>query len=154
MIKIVPDTNVLVSGMMGYKSPSRKILNLSLSKRLQLIGCNKTLIEFCEKVKLPRMKQYWEKKYFSSDKIIQDYQTLVMMHEPTEKYEETEIPIRDPDDAIFFQLAMSCGAKIIISNDEDALALNGYEGIKVITPEVFINAYQKVNPTQSIVSAS
>ncbi len=148
MIQIIPDTNILVSGMMGYKTPARQILNLSLAKKIQLLGCSHTLAEFTAKVNLPRMKKYWQKKYFSPDKIIQDYQTMVIMHEPTPLYLDTVIPIRDPKDAIFFQLALSSRCKIIISNDQDALVLSGHQGIKVVTPEVFIEAYYRVNPVQ------
>lgn len=143
MIKVVVDTNTILSGMMGYRSPERKLLSLSLLKKIQFLSCSEIAREFSEKVRMPRVQRYWQKYYFSPDKIIQDYLALMVMHEPTPFFQTKEVPIRDPDDAIFFKLALSSDAKIIISKDKDLLVLNNFEGIKVTTPEKFIEVYDK-----------
>lgn len=147
MIKVVPDTNLMLAGMMGYKSPERKIANLALSKKIQLVSCSDMLAEFNEKIRIPRMMKYWSKKYFSIDKIIQDYQSLTIVHEPTPQYMNMAIPISDQDDSIFFKLALSSGSKIIVSSDHHLLSLKGYMGIKVATPKEFFDAFEKIKST-------
>lgn len=144
MIKIIADTNIFLGGMMGYKSPSRKILNLSMARNIEIVSCRQMIKEFSEKVIEPHVQKYWQKKYFSSEKIIKDYLSFVVRHEPRPCFMNKEIPIEDPKDAIFFQLALSASIKIIISKDHHLLKLDGYEGIKVKTPDIFIEKYENI----------
>lgn len=146
IIKVIADTNVILKGMFGYKSVERKILSLSLAKKIYIYGSNETYQEFCQKVKIPRLQRYWVKKNFSPDKIILDYKTIVNMHEPVGEAATVEIPIRDPKDAIFIRVAMSVGAKIIISEDKDLLDMKKVGDIKIVNAEKFIEAYFKLYP--------
>lgn len=143
MIKVVPDTNILLKGMFGYKSSERKLLTLSLLKKIQLIGSSETRAEFEEKAHKKSIQRFWRPKNFSPEKIILDYQTLVMMHEPLPNFQELDIPIRDQDDAVFIKIALSASIPIIISEDNDLLVLNGFKGLKIITANKFIDAYIK-----------
>ena len=69
---------------------------------------------------------------------------MMLMHEPLPEFEAMKIEIQDKDDAIFFKLALSCNARIIISQDKHALALHGFRGLKVVTPEKFVEVYTKL----------
>lgn len=141
MIAVVPDTNIILRGMFGYTNQQRKILSLGISHEISLLGSNETFLEFCEKVKMPRLKRFWEPKNFTYKKIIEDYKNHILMYEPKEEFKKLTIPIRDPKDAIFFKIALSYGSKIIVSEDDDLLVLNGYSNIRVITSEKFIKSY-------------
>lgn len=144
MIKAIPDTNIILRGMFGYQSPHRKLLSLAVVKRIQLLGCNESYLEFCEKAYKPEIQRYWKTKNFSPEKVILDYKSAIMMHEPVSSLSEIKIPIADPDDAIFFKLALSSGINLIISEDvKHVHKLNGYQGIKVITAEQFMKAFAK-----------
>ncbi len=145
IIKIVPDSNVLIQGMMGYKSDQRKLLNLALAKKLDLYGSEETFEEFCAKVRLERMQRYWIPKIFTPEKVILDYRSFINMAEPTPIVQALEIPIRDPKDAIFIKVAKACGARIIISEDNDLLVMKKYDGIIIVTTEQFIESYLKQN---------
>jgi predicted nucleic acid-binding protein len=52
----------------------------------------------------------------------------------------TDVPsvCRDPDDDIFFATARRGGADYIVSEDKDQLDVGEYEGIKVVTADVFL----------------
>lgn len=146
MIKAIPDTNIILRGMFGYKSSHRKVLSLAVLKKVQLFGCAETFKEFCEKAYMDQFQRFWSPKNFSPDKVILDYKSVIIMHEPTRAYSQMEIPITDPDDAIFFKLALSSGIKVIISEDEKHVKkLDGYQGIRVISAEQFIKAYVSTN---------
>ncbi len=145
MIKVVPDTNILLKGMFGYKSPERKLLTFSLLKKIQLIGATETKEEFKEKVYMESLQRFWRPKNFSPEKILLDYESLVIMHEPLESTNEIQIPIRDPEDAIFIKLALSANIPIIISEDKDLLVLDGFESLRITTAEKFISAYSKTH---------
>lgn len=141
IIKVVTDTNVLLRGMFGYKSIERKVLGLSLTKKIFIYGSHETYEEFCQKVRMPRLQKYWVKKNFSPDKIILDYKTLINMHEPIGEAKTIQIPIRDPKDEIFIRVAMSVGARIIISEDRDLLDVKEFGNIKIVNTENFMKAY-------------
>ncbi|MFQ5771845.1 MAG: putative toxin-antitoxin system toxin component, PIN family [bacterium] len=45
---------------------------------------------------------------------------------------------RDPKDDKYLELAVSGGAKFIVSGDKDLLALNSFREISILTPEQFL----------------
>ena len=146
IIKVIPDTNVILKGMFGYKSNERKILSLSLAKKISLYGSSQTYDEFCQKVRKPSLQRYWTKKNFSADKIVLDYKTLVNMHEPFGSAATKTISLRDPEDEMFIRVALSCGAKIIVSADKDLLDVKEFEGVKIITADKFVDTYFNIHP--------
>ena len=153
MIKAIPDTNILLRGMFGYKSAHRKLISLAALKKIQLYGCAETYKEFCEKAFMEEIQKYWTKKHFSPEKVILDYKSVVMMHEPLNQYRDAEIPIQDADDAIFFRIAMSAGIRLVISEDiKHVQKLNGFSGIKVISAQQFIDAYTEIKGSLGLAS--
>lgn len=142
VISVVPDTNVIIKGMLGYKSVHRKILNLSLAKRVVMYGSQETYAEFCNKIRIPRLQRYWNTKLFSPDNLILDYRTLVEMIEPINGM-SLSVKIRDPKDEIFLKVAKTNGAKIVITEDKDLLSVKQYEDIYCITAEQFFSSFTK-----------
>ena len=47
---------------------------------------------------------------------------------------------RDPKDDKFLELAVSGRADLIVSGDQDMLALNPFRGIPIVTPAAFVRA--------------
>ena len=50
---------------------------------------------------------------------------------------ETVTGCRDPDDDKFLELAVNGRADVIVSGDDDLLALDTFRGIPIITPAAF-----------------
>jgi predicted nucleic acid-binding protein len=55
----------------------------------------------------------------------------------------TELPpltgiVRDPNDDMVLATARAAGATYLITRDLDLLSLQAYEGITILTPEVFM----------------
>jgi uncharacterized protein len=48
---------------------------------------------------------------------------------------------RDSMDDMYLELALSCRADCIITNDEDLLVLNPFENIPIITPKEFLEQF-------------
>ncbi|MEI7690564.1 MAG: putative toxin-antitoxin system toxin component, PIN family [bacterium] len=143
IISVVPDTNVLIKGMIGYKSPHRQLLNLAAAKKLVLYGCVETNDEFKEKIRIKRLKRYWETKLFSPEKLELDYKGVISLREVDSESKSLVINLRDPDDEVFIRLAKTVGAKIIISEDEDLLSLRNYGEITIVTCEEFLGVISK-----------
>lgn len=154
MIRAIPDTNVILRGMFGYGSPHRKVLSLAALKKVQLYGCAETLKEFCEKAYMEKFQRFWSPKHFTPDKVILDYKSVIIMHEPTPAYSGQDIPIEDPDDAVFFKIALSSGIQLIVSEDKHLKKLDGYQGIRVISAQQFVDAYTKTKGSLGLSSVT
>jgi putative PIN family toxin of toxin-antitoxin system len=50
---------------------------------------------------------------------------------------------RDPDDDVFFATARLGGARYLVSEDKDQLAVGDYEGIAVVTAEAFLRILER-----------
>ncbi|MBI5021135.1 MAG: putative toxin-antitoxin system toxin component, PIN family [Ignavibacteriales bacterium] len=145
MIKVVPDANVLVSGMLGTPGPTRKIINLALAKKIIIFGSSATYQEFCEKIQMARLQKYLKRQIFSPEKIILDYRAFVNMLEPVLSDQLKRFVERDPDDDEYVKVARACGSKIIITRDKDLLDIKKFEKVLAVTPEKFIQSYAKLS---------
>lgn len=47
----------------------------------------------------------------------------------------------DPDDNIFLECALEAKAVVIVSGDDHLLKLQGFEGIKLLSPNQFLQQY-------------
>jgi len=149
MIKVVLDANILISGMFGINlSPERQIINLCVAKQIVICGSDKTFNEFCEKVRLQRLKKYWDKQLFSSEKIIQDYRYFVSMVNTNGILSSERIVEEDPDDDEYFKVAVASNSKIIITRDSAVLKVKKYNNIIVVPPNRFIESYSKSRNNQ------
>ncbi len=148
MIKIVPDANVLISGMFGFPSYPRKIISLALAKEVILYGSQETFDEFCRKVRLPKFKRYWDAQIFTPEKMISDYRTLINMREPFDTLVDINIVKSDPDDDKYFRLAKVCGAKWIVTGDKEVLKIKKYGNIQIITVADFVKSYTQLKQSK------
>jgi uncharacterized protein len=48
---------------------------------------------------------------------------------------------RDPKDDKYLELALSAGAEIIVSGDNDLLALHPWRGIDIVSPAIYLGQY-------------
>lgn len=49
--------------------------------------------------------------------------------------------MRDPDDIVIPETALAANAEVIITGDLDLLVLNEFNGIQILTPQVFLSQY-------------
>lgn len=146
MIKIVPDANLLLSGMLSHsQSRTRQILNLALAKKVVMYGSKETYDEFCEKVMMPKFSKYWKKQIFTPEKIILDYKAIVNIMDTKGILENVNVVKKDPDDDCYFKIAKSCGAKIIITGDKAVLEVKKFEDIRVVEPSKFLDSFSKIS---------
>jgi predicted nucleic acid-binding protein len=59
----------------------------------------------------------------------------------------TDLPdirvVRDPNDDMILACAIAAGADYLIARDNDLLSLGEYKGIKMLTPEAFLEVMRK-----------
>ncbi len=138
-MKVVLDTNVFVSGTF-WKGDSAKIINLIDSKELTLILSDDLIEEYNNVIIRDEILDKIQNKQLilnkSVQKIIQD--SLVVF--PLTKF---DIIKEDPDDNKVIECAVEGNADYIITNDNHLLKLKEFQGIKILTPEEFLQIISK-----------
>ena len=128
MIKIVIDTNIWVSFLIGKALSGLEGL---LLKKVKVMTSDEQINEIISVLKRPKFK-----KYFSDDDIIELLTILFKVSEAV-IIEHTIHDCRDEKDNFILETALKGNADIIITGDKDLLDLNPYKGIKIINYREF-----------------
>jgi putative PIN family toxin of toxin-antitoxin system len=131
-MKIVIDTNVLVSGVFFGGLP-RKILSAIVGKKITACATTEIINEYEEIV-----QEMIERKQGHINKTI--LVPLIQSMEIIEPVTRIEI-CRDPDDDKFIECAKDSRALYIVSGDKDLLVLEEYENIQIVTAKDFCEKY-------------
>ena len=132
-MKIVVDTNVLVSGIF-FTGPPHRILQAWKDGKLQIVLSADIIDEYL------RVSEALSGKFAGVDA----QPILELLIKKAEIVQPKRLPepvCDDPDDDKFLAAAISSGAKIIISADRHLLTVSGYQSISVLRPKTFEERY-------------
>ena len=136
-MKIVLDTNVLVSGILSPYGPCGEILRLVISGSVTLCVDSRILLEYEEVLQRPK---------FGLDHT----QLLILLssiENVSEKYTapplSTELP--DPDDQAFIEVAHSAEVAALLTGNSNPFPEPFRHGIHVLTPREFMDAWRDFN---------
>ena len=130
-MKIVLDTNVLVSGIF-FSGPPNKILHAWSRGKVQLVVTPEILDEY-RRVVIELHEKY------PGVEVGPILDLIVVNSELCAPARLTRPICADPADDKFFAAAVSSGVKIIVSGDKHLKATSGYRGITVVSPRGFID---------------
>ena len=130
-LRVVLDTNVVISAMLMPLSVPRRALDRAMREGRVLISAA-TITELDEAIHRPKFD-----RYLSEEERIEFSTTLV--HE-TDLVDivEAVTDCRDPRDNKFLELAVSGRATHIVTGDSDLLVLHPFRGIVVVSPSEFL----------------
>jgi|SRR5579863_547551 len=133
-IRAVVDTNIFVSGVIYREGPPGEILIAFREGRFVLITSAAVKEEILEVLNRPRIN----KRYRIGERIMDVgaiLYTQALMVEPKQRVKLSS----DRDDNKFIEAALLGGADYIVTGDKkDMLSLNGYQGIRIVTPVQFL----------------
>ena len=131
-MKIVVDTNVIISGVFFGGAPQR-ILNAIVSSKITACATTEIVDEYLEIVDemITRKQGHIDRNILSP--LIQ----ALEMIEPKTRVELS----RDPDDDKFLGCAKDAKALYIVSGDKDLLVLERFENIEIITAREYCDRY-------------
>ena len=134
-MKVVLDTNVLVSGLLTPYGTSGEIVRMVSAGKLILLYDSRILLEY-EEV-LHRSKFQFDRGQVDLliDFIKKNGQ--VASTSPLQK----NLP--DPDDEPFLEIAISGDAECLVTGNKVHYPRKSRKGIKILTPTEFINFYRK-----------
>ncbi len=126
-MKVVLDTNVLVSALIKSGKPRELIFELA-RKKIQVVTSRDILEEFLEITDDPMIRRYVnEDDTIAFLRIVGSIATIVKIRSRFKVIEE------DPDDDVVLRAAHDGRADYIVSGDKHLLSLKGFRGIKTVT---------------------
>jgi putative PIN family toxin of toxin-antitoxin system len=128
-MRVVVDTNVLISGLFWGGRP-RRVTDLAAAGRFQALTSVELLLEL-EDV----LTEDYDVPQEQVDRVLRDVLSYAEMIVPGE---ETSVPVRDADDVKVIACAIAGGADCIVTADQDLLSLGNIRGISVVTPAQFL----------------
>ena len=131
-MRIVVDTNVVISGMFFGGNP-RKIIESIVDGDIAAFATTEIIDEYMEIIEsmIERKQGSFNQRVFSPL-----FSALNIINS------ETKIEIsRDPDDDKFIECAVDAKALYIVSGDKDLLDISEYKDIQIITAKEFCDKY-------------
>ena len=126
-MKIVFDTNVLISSTLWDNSVAQKFLFKCIKENVQIFSSQDIIEEYKEI--LARDFDYEEQKI---GEILQRVLRFLTLVTPSQKIDAVK---EDPDDNKIIECSLESKSDYIISYDQHLLKLKEYQGIKVTRPE-------------------
>jgi len=131
-MRSVVDTNVFVSAIILPHSVPRRAVDLALDRGVVLFS-QSTMDELKEVLTRAQFDRYAEREerlWFLAQ--IERVAELVPIIQLVRE-------CRDPTDDKFLEVALNGRADVIITGDEDLLAVHPWRGVEIITPIEYVN---------------
>ena len=127
-MRVVLDTNILISALIRPKSVARQIYEGARSGRITLVTCDAQLDEFRRVTRYPKIQQYVRPA--EAGTILNVLRELAVCIEVNEKVDVSP----DPADNFLFALAQASQADYLVMGDKaDVLAIGRYGKTQVVT---------------------
>lgn len=136
MLRVVLDTNVLVSGLIMLGKP-RELLSM-ISRREATLVLSKEILN--ELGKVTRRKKLTE--YATEEQVERFVESLERIAEFVEPESHLEVA-DDPKDDIVINAAIDGEADLIVSGDHHLLSLKEFRGIKIVSVDEAVRRLKK-----------
>ena len=134
-LRVVLDTNILISAVINKFGPSRQIYNLFRAGKLCLVTSPFQLRELARILRYQRIKKKYrltETAIKKIERVIRKY-SLVVFSETV-----SDVISQDQDDNRILAAAIEGKADTIVSGDEHLLGLRKYRSISVVSAKNFL----------------
>lgn len=137
--KIVVDTNVIVSALLGASFP-KKIIAEWLSGQLHVVVDDKLKAELNAVLRRPKLRKSLKSQKQSAIKVIVG--TLLNMAETIETKPFPIHSFSDENDHFLLELAISAKAAAIVTGDQEMLKAKRVRGIELLDPKGFCEKFK------------
>lgn len=134
MKKIVIDTSVIVSALIGEKGPSREVLRRSLHGQYQPLISNSLFLEYEDVIRRSRIQQLCPLNFTEIEDLLH---ALYRVSDWIQIYYLWRPNLRDESDNFLIELAIAGNAELIVSNNIKDFANTEllFDGLRVCKPE-------------------
>jgi uncharacterized protein len=128
-VKLVVDTNILISGSL-WKGPPARLVSAGLAGQVQMFLSLPMLLELRETLQRPRFAQRLVGEGETPESLAQRFRAACHDAIPARTIPPAEL--RDPDDVHVLACALGVQADAIVTGDRDLLDLRFFERIPII----------------------
>jgi putative PIN family toxin of toxin-antitoxin system len=132
-MKIVLDTNVLITGFKDEYSYQKRIIDEIAAGRVQAFANRQTLRE--NKLILKRL--------IENESYRTELENLFAQIEEVENHRQVQV-VSDPEDNKILESAVEAGADYLVSEDNHLLEIGKYQGVKIVEPGQFWAIYSEM----------
>jgi putative PIN family toxin of toxin-antitoxin system len=135
-MKVVLDTNVIISGLINVEGTPAQVINLLINGRITLLYDSRILKEYVEVLN--------RKKFGLKENMIAPLLDYVRKEGEYVTAEPTKKKFIDKDDKMFYEVATTAKAKCIVTGNKDH-----YPDEEIIkSPKEFVELYLSENEVQ------
>jgi putative PIN family toxin of toxin-antitoxin system len=131
-LRIVLDTNVLVSGVLHAAGPPGRIVDAVLGGDLTLLYDDRLMAEYAEVLARPRFA-------VPADRLATLLDALAASGEPVTA-EPLALRLEDPDDLPFVEVALAGGADALVTGNRRHFTKARRLGVEVVSPADLLGA--------------
>ncbi|CAN5912257.1 putative toxin-antitoxin system toxin component, PIN family [soil metagenome] len=133
-MRIVLDTNVLVSSFISTRSASARILQLFEAEAFELVVSQPLLDEYQAALGYDKVQKLHGMSDAEIEQRVADLRATAIFVTPTVVVQV----VSDPDDDMLFAAALEGQAEVIVSGDAAVQAVKDHQGIHVLAPALFL----------------
>lgn len=131
------DSSTLVSAFLNRGGVSYELLRFANDDAFQLVLSEDILAETARVLlESPHIRQRYR---YQNERVIQYITGLRILAHIQTDFPQLQNVVRDPNDDMIVACAVGSDADYIVARDKDLLDLGTYEGITLVSPEVFIS---------------
>lgn len=127
-MRLVLDTNIVVSGLLWNNTPS-KLIDAGLQGHIELFTSQALLLELEDVMPRPKLERRVTASGLSVAQLVARYALLAQSVSPAGIERVSE----DPDDDHVLACAIAAKADLVVSGDSDLLKLGQYQGIPIVS---------------------
>jgi len=131
-IRVVLDTNVLISGVLFKDGTEAKILQLAERGRISVFVSLEILVEFVDVISRRKFQLTTQEILAATEYLL----SFVRIREPASV---VTIPVRDPEDVKFLECARDARAHFLITGDKDLLTIREFANTQILSPSKFVS---------------
>jgi putative PIN family toxin of toxin-antitoxin system len=129
-VRLIIDTNVVVSGLLWLGNPGRLLEAAALGK-VTLYTSPALLNELAATLATPKLVRPVVRSGLSVEDLLARYADITIVIQPTNV---PRIVPNDPDDDQVLAAAVAADADLIVSGDMNLKSLGNYNGIPILSP--------------------
>jgi putative PIN family toxin of toxin-antitoxin system len=134
-VRVVVDTNVIVSSLINSHGAPGRIVQLFKEGQCDLLVSDEILAEYFRSLNYEKVARFHGLSPASVSKFLSEMKSFSL-------FTQVSVHIRavaaDLDDNKFIEAAVAGGAEFIVSGDKHLLELREYDGIHIVTLATFV----------------
>lgn len=139
-MKIVLDTNVVVSGLLQSQGNPSQVLMLALAGAMQVCHDKRILAEYTEVLARPRFK-------LNENRVREVLTKLEVDGLAVDATGQRDLDLPDADDEPFLAVALAAQADYLVTGNLADYPAEKRKGCAVVAPAQFMEIWRQLNPT-------